>query len=83
MSENLKPKTERLKETITLLKKLIEIGIPSDHHFYIEIKERMSEWVNDGPFLDERLDFSSHWADLYLPVDKGSVATINLKAKTR
>ena len=50
---NIKPKEERLKETITILKKLKEIGIPSDHHFYNEIKERMSDWVKDGDVLEE------------------------------
>ena len=80
---NLKPKEERLKETITLLKKLKEIGVPSDNHFYNEIKERMSEWINDGEELEEKIDFVSHWAELNLPVKKGRVASLNLKAKTK
>jgi hypothetical protein len=80
---NLKPKEERLKETITILKKLKEIGVPSDHHFYNEIKERMSEWVNDGEELEEKIDFVSHWAELNLPVKKGRVASLNLKAKMK
>jgi hypothetical protein len=80
---DLKPKEERLKETITILKKLKEIGVPPDHHFYNEIKERMSEWVNDGEELEESIDFVSHWAELYLPVKKGRVASLNLKAKKK
>ena len=82
-TSNLKPKEERLKETITILKKLKEIGIPSDHHFYNEIKERMSEWVNDGEALEETIDFVSHWAELNLPEKKGRVASLNLKAKKK
>jgi hypothetical protein len=77
----LKPKEERLTETITLLKKLPEVGIPQSHYMFTQVKDRMSSWVADGPALSERLDFGSHWGDLTLPVKQGRVASLDLKAK--
>ena len=40
-----KPKAERLKETIALLKRLQEAGIHESDPGYTEIKRLMSEWV--------------------------------------
>jgi hypothetical protein len=79
----LKPKAERLKETITLLKKLPEVGIPASSYIYEQVKQEMTTWVSDGPVFDERFDFGSHWGDLKLPVKPGHVASLNLVAKRK
>jgi hypothetical protein len=76
-----KVKADRLSEGITLLKKLPDVGIPASHFYYKQVKERITTWVNDGIAFDERFDFSSHWADLNLPVKVDKVASLNLLAK--
>lgn len=76
-----KPKAERLKETITLLKKLPQVGIPDNSYAYGRVKDLMTTWVNDGPALTEHIDFKSHFGTLVLPVKAGKVSSLDLKAK--
>lgn len=78
---DIKSKGDRLKETITLLKKLPEVGIPTSHYLYDQVKDRMTTWVSDGPAYSERFDFGTHWGDLSLPVKEGRWASLNLVAK--
>jgi hypothetical protein len=76
-----KPREERLKETITLLNKLPEVGIPKTHPLFLRVKDLMTGWVNMGPVVSERIDFGSHWGDLTLPVKAGRVASLDMKVK--
>jgi hypothetical protein len=43
-----KTKQARIMETVTILKKLQEIGIPATDSGYGEVKTHMSKWVHDG-----------------------------------
>jgi len=81
MSDAIKPKAERLKETITLLKKLPQVGIPESSYAYGKVKDLMSAWVNDGPAITERIDFQTHWGTLVLPIKEGKVSSLDIKAK--
>jgi hypothetical protein len=76
-----KPKAERLKETITLLKKLPQVGIPETSYPYRQVKDLMTTWVNDGPAVTEYIDFKSHFGTLVLPIKEGKVSSLDLKAK--
>jgi hypothetical protein len=76
-----KPKAERLKETITLLKKLPEVGIPRESYAYSQVQDLMTDWVNGGPAISEKIDFESHWGELILPVKTGRVSSLDLKVK--
>ena len=76
-----KPKAERLKETITLLKKLPQVGIPESSFAYRRVKDMMTTWVNDGPAVKEHIDFISHKGVLTLPTQPGKVSSLDLKAK--
>ena len=78
---DIKPKAERLKETITLLKKLPEVGIPREAYAYSQVQDLMTAWVNGGPSISETIDFESHWGNLTLPVKLGRVASLDLKVK--
>lgn len=80
---DIKEKGERLKETITLLKKLPDVGIPTSSYIYEQVKTQMTTWVSDGPAYSDRFDFGSHWGDLSLPVKAGKVASLNLIAKRK
>jgi hypothetical protein len=81
MSDSIKPKAERLKETITLLKKLPQVGIPDNSYMYEKVKGLMTAWVNDGLAVTERLDFKTHWGTLILPTQLGKVSSLDLKVK--
>jgi hypothetical protein len=78
-----KPKAERLKETITLLNKLPEVGVSKIHPVYDQVKGLMSAWVADGPAVSERIDFGTHWGDLTLPTKAGRVASLDLRVKRK
>ncbi len=47
-----KPKEERLKETIRLLKRLQEAGIHDSDPGYTETKRLLSEWVRVEPVVE-------------------------------
>jgi len=81
MSSNVKPKAERLKETITLLKKLPEVGVPRESYAYSQVQDLMTTWVNGGPAVTEKLDFETHWGTLVLPIANGRVSSLDLKVK--
>jgi hypothetical protein len=68
-----KPKGERLKETITLLKKLPQVGVPVESYAYSQV----------GPAAVEIIDFDTHWGELTLPVKEGKVSTLELKLKKK
>ena len=80
---NIKSKGDRLKETITLLKKLPKVGVPMESYQYSQVQDLMTEWVNGGPAVSDRLDFITHWADIVLPANEDSVASINMKLKNK
>lgn len=77
----IKPKEERVKETITLLNKLPEVGVPKTHPLFLQIKDLMSKWVNMSETIAERIDFGTHWGDLILPSKAGKIASLDLKSK--
>ena len=81
MSDNVKSKAERLKETITLLKKLPEVGVPRESYAYSQVQDLMTEWVNGGPAKTAKLDFETHWGTLVLPIANGRVSSLDLKVK--
>ena len=78
---DIKSKGERLKETITLLKKLPEVGIARESWAYSKVQDLMTVWVNGGPVVTEKIDLESHWGTLVLPVKQGKVSSLDLKVK--
>ncbi len=80
--DNLKPKEERLRETITILKKLQEVGIPETDPGYVEAKEKLSTWVQGGEAAQYTIVFARHSRKgiLVLPRKAGVAASFLLKA---
>ena len=80
--EPLKPKAERVKEAVTILSKLRELGVPVHESGYYQTKERLDEWVQGGDSWSGRIDFPrfQRKADLSLPVKIGRVASMVLRA---
>ncbi len=76
-----KPKEDRLKETITILKKLQEVGIAETDPGYTESKRLMSEWVREGAAATHRIEFPRHgrYAELVLPWRADRAASLLLK----
>lgn len=76
-----KPKAERLQETITILKKLQEIGIPETDPGYMEAKAALSSWVQTGESANHTILFARHSrrGTLVLPRRAGVAASFLLK----
>jgi len=77
----MKSRAERLKETITLLKKLPEVGVARESYAYSQVQDLMTAWVNEGPATRTTIDFESHTGELVLPVEEGRVCSLDLKVK--
>jgi hypothetical protein len=77
-----KLKEERLSETITILKKLQEVGIADTDPGYQQIKSYMSAWVTSGEAASYKVEFPRHGrrGELVLPGRAGRTATLSLKA---
>jgi hypothetical protein len=78
-----KTKGERLKESVTLLKKLPEAGIPTHHEVYVQINESLSNWVNSGIPSSQTIDLGTHLGELTLPVNKNETILFHIKAKKK
>lgn len=76
-----KPKEDRLREGITILKKLREVGIPSDNGGFKEIQKTISDWVTTGTAVQIRIPIPRYDrdAELVLPARKDKVASLLLK----
>lgn len=78
----LKPQSERIKETVTLLKKLKEVGILTNDAGYIEIKRRLDEWVQGGEKWSGIVEFSrlDQKAEVDIPTKAGKELMVKLLA---
>jgi hypothetical protein len=77
-----KPKEERLRETITILKKLQEVGISETDEGYLDAKAKLTAWVQDGEPAQHSIVFArySRRGELVLPRRAGVAASFTLKA---
>ncbi len=78
----LKSKMERVKESITILKKLKELGIPTNEPGYVFTKQKLDEWIAGGEQWDGRVDFPrfQRRAELVLPVRPDRVVSMTIFA---
>jgi len=76
-----KPKVERVKETVRLLKGLKANGLGDASAGYREIKDIMTKWVEDGEAAEARIDLfrQNRIAHVSLPKESDKPATISLK----
>ena len=77
-----KTKAERVKESVTLLKRLMEVGIHSEDLGYKATKQVLDTWISDGLPKTETIDFARYGriGHLTLPQDSGKPPTFLLKA---
>jgi hypothetical protein len=78
----LKSKADRVKESITILQKLKELGIPSNEPGYMMTKQHLDEWIQGGDRWDGRVDFPrfQRRAELVLPVRPDRVVQMTIFA---
>ena len=76
-----KPKEDRLKEGISLLKQMNNMIQDLDHPGMVELKKVITTWVNDGKVYDGKIDFYDHdrYAEVSLPRTANRAATVAFK----
>ena len=76
-----KTKEDRLKETLAILKQLLDLGISSDDASYLLVKEQFDEWIKTGKSWSGSINFPRHGrrADIELPKRITRAATLNFK----
>lgn len=69
----LKSKEERVKDAVKLLKVMKDFGIPTNDAGYMEIKQKLDEWIQGGDKWSGRIRFSrvANEAELELPIKPG------------
>ncbi len=80
--EKEKTKGDRVKETITILKKLMEFGVLDYTDAYLQTKEYLDEWIKTGEEAQHLIDFSKfrRTGILVLPKEANKTAELILRA---
>lgn len=77
-----KPKEDRVKESIEILKKLRDLGLSEREPGYVLTKQKFSEWVATGEPWTGDIEFPmlQRKAEIVLPARADRVASLLLKA---
>jgi len=72
---------DRVKETVTILKKLQEVGIAATEPGYVQVKSHMDDWIKHGGQHTHEIQFPRYGrkGELVLPSRAGRTATLSLK----
>ena len=78
-----KTKEDRLGEGLELLRALLRTGVGEDEPAYLDMKSKISEWVNSGASWEGRIEFPHHgrYAHIRLPKNSLNTATLAFKLK--
>lgn len=78
----LKPMGERVKETVAVLLKLRELGIPTNDYGYIQMKQRLDQWIKGGEKWSGMIEFSrfDQKAEVEIPTKPGKELMVKLLA---
>ena len=78
-----KTKEDRLAEGLELLRALLRTGVGEDEPAYLDMKSKISEWVNTGVSWEGRIEFPDHgrYANIRLPKNSLNTATLAFKLK--
>jgi hypothetical protein len=78
----LKSKAERVKDAVKLLTVMREYGIPTNDGGYMDVKQKLDEWIQGGDRWSGIIHFSriSNQAELDLPVKPGKEIMMKLLA---
>lgn len=61
-----KTKFDRVKETITILKKMIEFGISDENDGYLQAKQALDEWIKTGEEAEHLISLRTYKKNLIL-----------------
>jgi hypothetical protein len=61
-----KSKFDRVKETVTILKKLQEMGVHDENEGYLKAKEALDEWIKTGKADEHMIPIRSFRRNLIL-----------------
>lgn len=77
-----KPKEDRVKESIEILKKLRDLGLNDREPGYVLTKQKFSEWVANGEAWDGTIEYPmlQRKAEIILPARADRIASLLLKA---
>lgn len=77
-----KSKEDRVKESMTIIQKMQEIGLSAKEPGFLLTKEKLSEWVKTGEAWTGTIDFPylQRKAQLILPARADRVSSMLLKA---
>lgn len=80
-----KPKADRLREGVHLLKELQNAGVSPVAPGYMDLKTQITQWVETGERWEGRITFPSYgrYADVVLPKKETQTATIAFKVSKR
>ncbi len=83
MVKQIKTKEDRLKEGIHILKQLQDNGVRDYSLGFIELKDKISEWVKSEESWEGTIDFRDYGriAEVELPKYDNKAAGINFKVK--
>ena len=78
---SLKPKDARVRESITLLKKFTQLGIPLTEPAVKELKNHLDEYINKGTCWKGSIDFLrfGRIADVNLPHGADETIEVTLR----
>ena len=81
--KNIKPKADRLSEGINILKQLRDNGVKEYSLGFIELKDKISEWVKSEDGWEGTISFSDYGriAEVDLPKYDNRAAGLNFKVK--
>lgn len=85
MTDIYKTKAERVKEGVTILQKLKEVGVKVIDPGYIKAKQLIDNWIKDGETVSEKFYFElcDRRAEILLPKKKIHVASLRLFANEK
>jgi hypothetical protein len=81
--ESEKPKEQRLRESITLLKKFPTLGIPLDDPSVVELKTHLDAYIHKGTCWKGSVDFLQYGriADVDLPKEANKSIEVTLRLR--
>jgi len=78
-----KNKYERVKETINLLKGLINHGISDSNHGYTQIKDCLDEWIKTGEAANHVIEMWTYRRTAYLRLPRTADKAAELVLKVQ
>ena len=81
--KEIKPKLDRVKEGISLLKQLRDNGVQENSLGFEDLKEKIKEWVSSEGSWEGSIEFREYGriADVELPKYNNKAAGVNFRVK--